>query len=159
MSGRWLTRFDPRRPAFDRITLACGVVLLVGTLVLSVAEQRASLIGRADAWTVAGPPCPRVSAESARTFAAPSETFRFQGVRFVRAYGYAVCGEITADRRWGFGQRAPVCRFNSPGKLEISTARGDFHFITGIAPATVVIADDGPRCVLAAKLAPDWRRE
>jgi hypothetical protein len=159
MTGRWLTRFDARRPVFDRITLASGIVMLLGTLVLSIAEQRASLIGRADAWTAAGPPCRRVSAEAARAYAAPSETFRFQGVEFVRGYGYAVCGEITADRRWGLGRRAPVCRFNSPGKLEISTSRGRFDFITGISPATVVIAEDGPRCVLAAKLAPDWRRE
>jgi hypothetical protein len=159
MSGRWLTRFDARRPVFDRITLASGVVMLVGTLLLSIAEQRASLIGRADAWTAAGPPCPRVSAQTARAYAAPTETFRFQGVEFVRGYGYAVCGEIITDRRWGIGQRMPVCRFNSPGKLEVSTSRGRFDFITGTAPATVVIAEGAPRCVLAARLAPDWRRE
>jgi hypothetical protein len=158
MNRRWLTRFDARRPVFDRITFVCGTVMLVGALVLSVAEQRASLIARAEAWTAAGAPCPRASAAAARAFGDASETFRFDGVHFVRAYGYATCGEIAIDRGWALGQRAPVCRFNSPGRLEVSTPRGRFDFITGIAPVTIVVTEGAPHCVLAAKLAPDWRR-
>jgi hypothetical protein len=160
MNWRWLTRFDPRRPALDRITLALGGLLAFGTIALSLLGQRASTIVKAEAWTIPGRPCPRVSERTYRAFrAAAPEVFRFDGARIARAYGYAICGEITTDLRWGLGPPAPVCRFNTPGAVEITTARGRFHFLTGIAPATITIEHGAPVCVLGAKLAPDWRRE
>lgn len=146
--------------ALERITLSFAGLMALGTLVLALTGQRASTISKAAAWTAPGSACPLASAQAVRAFGAPaSSVFHFDGVTFSRAYGYARCGEITTDLKWGMGQPVPVCQFNTPGVVEVATSHGRFQFITGIAPVTITVARGVPTCVLGAKLEPDWRRE
>jgi hypothetical protein len=77
--------------------------------------------------------------------------FNFEGAEFGMAYGYVDCSRITDDPLLGSGSD-PVCQFNNPTVVEVATSRGRAVFITGIQPATIIIAKGRARCVMAAKL-------
>jgi hypothetical protein len=134
--------------------VATGGVMLVlaGTPLLSTAAQRLVAIARAQAWTVAGAPCPGLSpAEVPASGYRIAHAIDYGDVRFGRAYGYVSCVEVSGDGGWSM-DAAPVCQFNSPSLLQVTTRRGDFYFLTRMRPATVSIVDGRPRCVLNASV-------
>ena len=44
----------------------------------------------------------------------------------------------------------PVCQFNNPTVLQVTTVWGETIFVTGSHGATVLVEDGRPRCLLAA---------
>jgi len=148
-----------RAPLLEQVATGCSLVIALATIPLALGGQRYAAAAKAWAWTSLAPACPAVSSQAHLTLGAPlSDVFDFGGARFARAYGYARCGMITGDRVLGL-HMDPVCQFNNPTALEITTARGRFFFTTGIRPATILLTQGQPRCVLGAKLDFDWLRE
>jgi len=157
----WPRRFRPGRlrPATERIATVLGLLIALATLPLAIIGQRQAAIAKAWAWTAPGPPCPIVSRLVDVGFAFPAlTTFDFEGARFGMAYGHVDCSRIREDRLFG-ADSDPVCQFNNPTVVEVATRRGRIVFITGIRPATIVIARGRVRCVMGAKLKPDWLRQ
>lgn len=146
-------------PTLEHIATICGLVVALATIPLAVAGQRYAAAAKAWAWTSLAPPCPSVSSQVHEALDAPlSDVFDFDGARFARAYGYARCGMIAGDRVLGL-RMDPICQFNNPTALEVTTAQGRFFFVTGTRPATIQLTRGKPRCVLGAKLGLDWLRE
>jgi len=141
------------------IATALAVALMVTlTVPLALIGQRQSAIGRVNAWAASGPPCPVASRAAFLAYGEPiREAFRFEGVRYGMSSGYASCARIATDRVLGLGHM-PICQFNDPAVLEVTTPRGQVFFMTRFRPATVTIAHGRLRCVLAAHLDPNWLR-
>jgi hypothetical protein len=146
------------RPAAEIVATLFGLLIALTSIPLALLGQRHSAIASAKAWTVDAPPCPRVSRAAYRAFGTPaSNVIDYGGARFARGYGYIGCSEITQDLVLGLG-RTPVCQFNNPTVLEVTTARGDFIFMTRSKAATIVLTQGKPRCVLGARLEANWLR-
>ena len=151
-------RSGRRSRAVERIGAACGVLIALATIPLALEAQRQMGVAKVRAWTLPGPPCPEVSRQAYLAFGTPaSNTFTYEGARFARAYGYSNCGRVADDSLLGLGS-FPVCQFNNPTVVEVTTARGEFFFMTRAQPATIVLAHGQPRCVLGARLRLDWMR-
>lgn len=151
------------RPAFrgrmtERATRVAVVAMLASIIPLALLGQRESALSRVHAWTLAGPPCPVISAAGYRAFdAKSSESFSYAGARYIRAYGMAASAKVAADTVLGLGER-PVCQFNAPGVLAVATARGRTLYRADRTPATITMVSGAPHCVLGARLKPDWLR-
>jgi len=146
-------------PSLEQVATILGLTIALATIPLALAGQRYAATAKARAWTSLAPPCPAVSSQVHLALGAPlSDVFDFSGARFARAYGYANCGMITNDRVLGLGL-VPICQFNNPTAIEVITRRGRFFFATGNRPATILLTQGQPHCVLGARLAFDWLEE
>lgn len=97
-----------------------------------------------------GPPCPVLTkAEFDALAVKPEKTFIFNEVTFVRRFGHVECNVISHGGGTGF---APLCRFNAPAVLKVTTRQGEFYFKTGVGrPVTVSTPDGIPKCVVAGR--------
>ena len=144
-----------RRARRGRITpiemvMAASAAALLAIVPVALLAQRYAAVEKARSLEVSGPPCPKLSAARYAALGAPAkQTTNVEGLLYSRQYGYVDCEYVATDHGRGL-DRTPVCRFNSPTLLAVTTPRGRFFFSTGIAPATVTLADGRPRCVLAA---------
>ena len=136
-----------------------GVAVAVG-LCLSAAlafgiydwlNDRAEQIAVAEHWTVAGAPCPQVSAAAFRAYGVePRQTYDYDDITWARAHGDVVCHDVRYGGGKGWGDY-PVCQFNHPEVLTLITPGGAFHFAPGVGkPATVSVPHGRPRCVIGA---------
>jgi hypothetical protein len=110
-------------------------------------------VAEARDWTIAGPPCPSLTAKAYAAGAVrASREFQLGDVTFGRGYGHASCNFIAYD-----GGRSldsfPVCQFTSPAVVHVKTPKGDFYFFPSTGPATVSVPHGQPECVMAA----NWR--
>lgn len=142
---------QPRRQAM----IVAGVVLAlaaIAALVFVWATDRAANMAHYRAWTVNGPPC--VSATATPAMAdAPIQIVSFQGVSFARAHGAIQCAVINFDA--GRSDNSyPICQFDHPGRLKITTPKGvaEFQFPPLIG-ATVSVEHAAARCVVGVSRA------
>lgn len=129
------------------IASAALAFLAIGALVFVWANDRATNMAHARAWMVNGPSCAAASSPPiARD--APIQIDSFQGVTFARAHGAIACAVINYDA----GRSAssfPICQFDHPGRLKITTPRGATEFqLPPLIGATVSIEHGAPRCVV-----------
>jgi hypothetical protein len=123
-------------------------ILAIGALILTTLHDREARIAEAKAWTVRGPPCAPGAGVAWDAADAPPQIVDFGKARFVRGHGATRCAEIGYD-----GGRSddvfPVCQFDHPGRLEITTDHGATRFQLGpLDPATVSIEHGVARCVV-----------
>jgi hypothetical protein len=138
-----------RRPR-RRVVIISGavlVILAIGALILTTYNDRQARIAEAKAWTVTGAPCPQ-GAGPAWDADAPPQIVDFGKARFARGHGATRCDEIGYD-----GGRSddvfPVCQFDHPGRLEITTSHGAALFQLGpLDPATVSVEHGVAQCVV-----------
>jgi hypothetical protein len=126
---------------------AALAVVGVGALVLVGAHDQQARIAEAKAWTVTGPPCAGGTGR-AWDADAPPQIVDFGKARFARAHGAIRCAEIGYD-----GGRSddvfPVCQFDHPGRLEITTDHGATLFQLGpLEPASVSVEHGVARCAV-----------
>lgn len=135
------------------VVIAIVVLGVLGALAYwDFQHRRAANIGTAEAWDIKGPPCPAATAEdwAAKHEVAP-KTFDYDGDTLGRLAGDASCSDVQDKGGKGLGV-LKVCQFTSPGALTVKTKAGMFYFLPGIGnPATIVIREGRPRCVLASK--------
>jgi len=139
-------RRRPRRRALI-ISGAALALLAVGTLILITINDRNARIAEAKAWTVSGAPCAH-GVGLAWDADAPPQTVDFGNARFARAHGATRCAEIGYDGGRS-GDVFPVCQFDHPGRLEITTDHGATLFqLAPLEPATVSIEHGLVRCAV-----------
>jgi hypothetical protein len=139
-----------RKPRRGVVIISGAVLALVamGALLLVVVHDRQTKISEANGWTVGGAPCARAAGVAWDMSDAPPQIVDFGKVRFARAHGATRCAEI------GYaGGRSddvfPVCQFDHPGRLEITTDHGATLFELGPQdPATVSVEHGVARCVV-----------
>ncbi len=158
MAKDYGARFDDRGAPWGWITAAGCCLLGLVTIGLVLGALRYTAITKARAWTPEGPPCPTVSQQDYLTSGYPaSSRFDFDGLRLVRSYGYVSCAEIGDDGGRG-PNHIPVCQFNDPGALDLTTPRGHVYYLPRYRPVTVLFSHGRLSCVLDAKLGPDRLR-
>jgi len=131
-------------------------ILVVSSLVFAfvngVIQRHNAIISSATYWMETGRSCPSTNpAAFSQSNDGLRNQFSFIGVNFTRNITSAVrCAGVASD--WGRGSKVtPVCLFNSPGILDITTRRGRFVFGPRLyRPVTVSVDDGRPRCVLNA---------
>ena len=134
-------------PPVARMALVIGAPLLLATIATGWFLHRQNAVANARAWTISGPPCPSLTAAAYQSSPTPvTRAFDYDGVVFARASAEVSCNEVVKDAGRGWG-RFPVCQFNSPGMLKITTSRGDFFFAVSGGPATVSVRDGQPVCM------------
>lgn len=140
-----------RKPRRGVMIISGGVLALLatGALILVTAHDRQAKVAEAKAWTVSGPPCARAAGSAWDDADAPPQIVDFGRARFARVHGATRCAEIGYD-----GGRSddvfPVCQFDHPGRLEITTDHGATLFQLGpLDPATVSVEHGAVRCVVA----------
>ncbi|HEY1562749.1 MAG TPA: hypothetical protein VGF71_17940 [Caulobacteraceae bacterium] len=102
------------------------------------------------AWTVTGPPCTTIAPASSVTVGHPLQVVAFGGAKFAREHGAIPCSDVATGGGWGFGLY-PVCQFDHPGLIEVSTRAGLYRYWAGfMSPATISIAHGAPVCVVGA---------
>ncbi len=129
------------------------IALALGALIGVLNLERATHVSEARAWTVSGPPCPSVNPGALAAGAeAPNQVTPFGGVSFARAHGALRCDEIGYDQGRS-DDTLPVCQFDHPGALAVTTSRGTWAFrLAPLQPATVQVRRDVPQCVLGASV-------
>src|SRR5580698_8286858 len=124
----------PRR----RFGPAIGVAAIVVITVQHVLQRRDEGVADYKAWMVSGPACHAPIRQAFDTSGgAQAQLSAFGGVRFAREHGAMQCSDIADD-----GGRAhdtfPVCQFDQPGLIEVTTRRGSYWFWAGyMSPATI----------------------
>jgi hypothetical protein len=143
----------PRRIGLvPAIGAAVAVTLGVGLIAMLAIQSRQAAVTTAKAWDIKGPPCPSLSAEefAAKRYTAP-KTFPYDGVTLGRLAGDASCSDVKTAGGKGFGTDK-VCQFTSPAALTVATETARYYFVPGVGqPATVIVHDGVPRCVMASK--------
>jgi hypothetical protein len=144
-----------RAPRRNVLVGAAGalITLAVVALVVLAVQTRATRMADAREWTVAGPPCASATAASlAAAGETASQAMSYYGVRFARAHGALRCSQIGYDEGRS-GEDLPVCQFDHPGALVVTTATGRYAFLLPpTSPATVQVRHGVPQCVIAASV-------
>jgi len=127
------------------------VLLAIGAFHKWTADQAVDRT-EAAAWTVAGPPCPQISAAYFQQLQITPHPFEFEALSGDMAHGAVSCSEIRFD-----GSRAtkpfPVCQFSAPFAVRVAQPGGDVYLEPGVAqPITVSLPDGQLRCVIGANL-------
>jgi hypothetical protein len=102
------------------------------------------------AWSITGPACPQVGAlDPTVAGRKPAKAFVYRSVRFERQAGHASC--VVLDEGGPFSRRLyPVCQFNAPAGLTVTTAQGSLRFQPGAGRnVTVQVRDGRPTCFMA----------
>lgn len=139
-----------RGPA--RTAALAGVALIAGlagvALWASIQRDNENNAADARAYGASGPPCPvttpaRLAVEGPRL----RHTFDYGGMSLSHAFGDSDCAWIV-----GKGGRYPICRFTSPGSLEIRDGKTDQLFAPGIGRPAAVLRQGGQvRCLMTAR--------
>lgn len=139
-----------RRALYGQVAAGICIALVVATLVAGYLWHRHAVMTEASDWTPIGPQCPALAKATylAGTTRA-DHVFNYEGTSLGRAYGFVSCNEIGDHGGLGPG-RVPVCQFNSPTILDVTTPKGEYLFSTTTRPATIAIHDGVPSCVLNA---------
>jgi hypothetical protein len=143
--------YGAQRKPRQAVVIISGLVLAaiaVGCLTLIFVNDRQAKIAEARAWTVSGALCPQGADGSWDASDGPPQIVDFGNARFARAHGAIRCTEIGYD-----GGRSddvfPVCQFDHPGHLEITTDHGATRFEVGpMDPATISVEHGVARCVV-----------
>ncbi|HEY2048177.1 MAG TPA: hypothetical protein VGH03_02475 [Caulobacteraceae bacterium] len=142
-------RRRPRQVA--RMVLPIVVIGLAAAALVGLwAMTRAARMDHARVWTASGPPCATAKAPTlAAAGETPTQAQTYGGVLFLRTHGAIRCTEIGYD-----GGRSdnefPVCQFDHPGGLAVTTSRGTWLFAPSpLHAATVQVRHDIPECVVS----------
>lgn len=148
------TRGRRRMTPIEWVATVGVLLVLAAVLPLALAGERVAQVAKARAWTVQGPACPTVTGETARLLSRKvAHVIDYDGVLFGRGYGYVSCILIADDGGRGLNTQ-PVCQFNNPTVVQVTTASGATYYSTWIYPATVTIEHGRPRCVLGQSIGP-----
>jgi hypothetical protein len=150
MTADFGVRRGAKGPPWGMILAGVGVLLVAGAAWYSRLSHLPAQIATAKAWTIDGTPCTEVTkaAFAAQPIKA-EQVFSYDEIGMARAFGHAECNEIgdNGGRGWG---TYPVCKFTSPGILQVSTPKdGDHYFVPGPgAPTTLSFAAGKVACVV-----------
>ncbi|MDR3513269.1 MAG: hypothetical protein P4L73_16655 [Caulobacteraceae bacterium] len=152
MTGDFGTRGRRKRSPIEMVAGVGVAVAAVGGVLLAVAGVKYAAVSKARSWSVAGPPCASLTHDQyLSSDARVAHVFTYDDVQFGRGYGYVNCTEIADHGGFGFGT-IPICQFNSPTVLQVTTARGTDYYAVPIGAATVSIEHGRPRCVQGASV-------
>jgi hypothetical protein len=139
-----------------RVLAIAGLLLLALGLAVAIAfviQDHASRMASARAWAASGPPCATGTAAALATDGGnEAQSFVYDGVRFTRLHGAVRCAEIGYDE--GRSDREfPVCQFDHPGALSITTSKGVTVFVLPVLQAaTIQVRNDTPTCVIGSTM-------
>jgi hypothetical protein len=136
-----------------------AAVVLIGVaaafIAVTVANQRKVNVGVAQAFAIDGPPCPSLTeAEfTAKHYKAP-KVFDYDGVAIGRLAGNVSCSDVKTEGGKGLGVDK-VCQFTGPATITVTLKTGRVFYVPGVGqPASLIIHDDVPRCVMASNYKP-----
>lgn len=145
-----------RRGRIARIMLIIvGIGIALGVVSLMMLEKKkkevaiAASTASAQAWKLAGPPCPTATtAEFAHHAERAKKVFDFNGDVYARRGGHVDCN-LTVVK--GVKDPVPVCQFTSPQAISVTTKKGTYYFVPGVGhPATISVANEAAACVMAS---------
>lgn len=125
---------------------------LAAVLVFNFVQHRDTSVALAKAWKIGGPPCPSLTraAFEAKGYKAP-KTFAYDDLTMSRKAGHASCTDIQQNGGKGVFHDQE-CQFTGPAALIITTKKGAFFYVPEVGqPATVVVHDGTPQCILGGK--------
>jgi|GEM_PF-1827035 len=101
-------------------------------------------------WNIVGQPCPVVARPSHIAIGPkPPMIFQYEGAVFSRSFGAVNCAAIPVSALWP-RQSYPVCQFNNPGAVIVSTPHQRVVFEAPPGQHTTVSVRSGEiRCVMA----------
>jgi hypothetical protein len=143
------------------IGAAVGLALAGGGLgydwLVRQGQARAQSQALTATFDIRGAPCPALTrAAYIQQGIEPKKAFEFQKVRFARRFGHADCAVVAYRDASGTGGH-PVCQFTGPALLAVTADGVESYFAPGVGvPATVSVENGRARCVLAARLGPEF---
>jgi hypothetical protein len=140
----------PRRRA---LIIGAWVMIVLAAVALVVVDvvDRSTRMSVAREWTASGPHCARTTPTALLAAdEAPDQLSVFQGVRFARTHGAIRCNTIGYNGGRS-GEDLPVCQFDHPGGVEVTTSGGRYDFLLSpMSPATVQVHHGVPDCVVGS---------
>lgn len=144
----------PRRSTLTEAlqTLALGG-MLIGLMAIPGLVVAETWIGQAmtkKAWTIGGPPCPVVERPAMNVVGHKRpKDFDYGGMNLARHFGHASCVGWREGGLVRREQHVSVCQFNAPGALTVTTPTRRIVYQPGVArPATIILRDGAPSCVM-----------
>lgn len=138
-----------RRPPMLLLSLGLGVVIFGSIGAASYLRHKPIEEAKAEAWTIAGEPCPQTMPDQLPANLKIKRVITFGPMTIGRAYGHAECDEI-AYGRWPAQSRYAVCQLSGPGLLQVRVRGADTWFKTGASRATLTYKDRRLTCVQEA---------
>lgn len=149
-------RAEPRLGRWAKIALlcGCGVAFCMTAWILGAGFIRARMLNLTDlaAYGAAGLPCPQTTpARLAVEGPQMREVFQYGGMLLHHAFGEADCAWVSDDNGLGFA-RIPICRFTSPGALEVQADGRSLLFAPGIGRSATILRRRGEvLCIMTAR--------
>ena len=139
-----------------KLTIAGSLALCLAIVgyftTASYLRDREHNVADAEQYGAKGAPCPTTTkADLDANGPNLRHGFDFGYMHLAHAFGDADCAWIVDHGGAGMG-RFPVCRFTSPGSLEITTGKTDVFFRPPLGKPAAIVLDKGQvRCLLTAK--------
>jgi hypothetical protein len=132
---------------FELVGVVVFLVAIVGVTATVGPSKLTDLGAMRRDWTIEGPACPIVPAISnAGRGAKPPAPFTYQGVRFAYQIADASCEAVPEG--YLTSRTYPVCQFDAPGAVAVTTAGRTVIFEPGVGRrATVTVRDGRATCV------------
>lgn len=131
------------------VILGLWMVVLLGAAGTKFYLDRQSAIKAARAWAAVGPPCPADTAAAEGGYQPGQRAFAFASIKFISDYRTAKCGNALDHGGTGQGE-VDVCKVKGASQIDLTTAKGDFRFLTSGKTATVSVENGVASCVLDA---------
>ena len=140
-----------RRRLFGAIGGGLALAAIAGATVLHLKQKEAEGVAEYKAWMVFGPACPAPAKPVFDTTdGGHGQEMTFSTVRFARAHGASLCHDLN-DKEGRGKDIFPVCQFDHPGVISVTTARGTSWFWPGyMSPATISVRNGVASCVIGA---------
>src|ERR1700744_989294 len=146
-------RRERRDRRLARLQWIGGGLLLIAvvSMPLSVAVETAAERHMAKRAWMAGPACPRVPQLSIAALGAkPPKPFDYKGSRFAYQIGDVNC--FAAPEGWLTRATFPLCKFDAPGGIVVTTGGRTTVFEPGVGhSATVAVRRSGTTCYLGGE--------
>jgi hypothetical protein len=129
------------------------MAMAAAALVAVAVVDRSTRMSAAREWTASGPACARSTATALLAAdEAPDQITMYKGVRFARAHGAVRCNTIGYNEGRS-GEDFPVCEFDHPGGVEVTTSFGRSDFmLSPMSAATVQVRHGIPSCVVGSTM-------
>jgi len=131
------------------IILAAWMVVLLGAVGTKFYLDRQAATKAAHEWSAVGPPCPADTTPADDSYQPGQRAFAFAGMKFLSDYKTAKCGNALDHGGTGQGE-VDVCKVKGASRIDLSTAKGRFRFMTSGKNATVSVENGVASCILDA---------
>ena len=149
MTADFGVRTRRSRMPIGRMIAILWIVAILGAVGAKFYLDRQAAIRNARAWAASGPPCPADTSPVFDGYKPGQRAFAFAGTKVLTDFKAVNCSTARDHGGLGDGEVA-VCKLKGSTRIDLTTAKGRFRFLTPGRKATLSIEQGVATCALDA---------